>query len=373
MRLTASDHLQALCQRAEDASRTVMSADPDRRAAVAAQSRRESARLSARLDGSPLDDATADAVDAGNVPALRSIPGGGGRAAVGGWAAALKVDRMAPADVAAVEYANLLACFDAEPGLAPALFERPWEVLVALHEVICRGLVAPDAVGRPRRTAQAVHDGAQGMVIYFPAEPQHVEERGAGLARWLAEGAPVEGQDEPVALFVAGAVHEQILEIAPFEAGNGRLARAAARLVLRARGLDPEGTGVAERLLAADSFGYHAEVAATIRRRGELGPWMERYVESAVAGLEEAADALGARPADPPERALSVCADLRAGESLTVAGYARRAGVGPGAGAADLQVLARRGLVRVEPGTRGLRYVRTGVAAGAGRCPPGQG
>lgn len=358
VRVGYSDHLVTLIAQGEAAATRLAAADPDRTAEVARAARRESARLSARLDASPLREDTAAAVDAGE----RDGPGAwadGSKASgdAGGWAAALRLDGLPTQELAAMEYANLLACFDAEPALAGSLFERPLDTLAELHAVVCRGLVDAGAAGRPRRTEQAVHDGAQGRVVYRAADPADLPGLLAGLAAWLGRGSA--GMPS---LAVAGVVQQRLLQWQPYEAANGRVARAASRLVLRARGLDPHGAAVCERLLAADPLGYHGEVAATIRRRGDVGGWLERYCEAAVAALEAAADAAAPGPTPAvPARGTAVCADLARGESLTVTEYARRAGVSLEAARSDLRTLARAGAVSPVPRSRGLRYRRAGA------------
>ncbi|MBW3602271.1 MAG: Fic family protein [Actinobacteria bacterium] len=353
VRVGYSDHLVTLIAQGEAAATRLAAADPDSRAEVTRAARRESARLSARLDASPLRDDTAAAVDArehdGAAAVLTPAPG-----VVGGWAAALRLEGVPTQELAAVEYANLLACFDAEPALAGSFFERPLDALSELHAVVCRGLVDAGAVGRPRRTERAVHEGAQGRIIYRAADPADLSDLLAGLAAWLGRGSAA-----MPSLAVAGVVQERLLQWQPYEAANGRVARAASRLVLRARGLDPDGAAVCERLLAADPVGYHGEVAATIRRRGDVGGWLERYCEAAAAALTEAADeAAGGRPPAPPARGAAVCAGVAPGESLTVTEYARRAGVTLETAREDLRMLARAGAVSPVPRSRGLRYRR---------------
>lgn len=359
MRFAYSDHLVALVAEAEAAATRLSAADSARRRDLAAQARRESARLSARLDASLLDDATADAVDDREAQGLApvEVPGNGMSPAArvtAGWARTLKVDEVATQELSAAEYANLLACFDAEPAIAETFLDRPREGLVALHDVICRGLVEPGAAGRPRRTDQAVHDGAQGQVVYHAAPPERIDGLLDDLAAWLTDSSG----GKP-ALIVAGVVHERLLQWQPFEAANGRLARAASRVVLRARGLDPEGLAVAERLPAADPIGYHAEVAATIRRRDDLGLWLERAGEAVVAGLLAAADAVDPRPpGDPAPRAQAVAAGLAPGDAITVREYSDRSGATRAAARAELAGLVAAGWLRPIPGAGGLRFRR---------------
>jgi hypothetical protein len=358
--VTYSDHLVGLLCRAEAAAARIAGADPDRRASVAAQSRLRSARLSAKLDASPLTDETAAAVDArllaGEPPVadLPDVPVPDPSPSQGGWARALKLDGLETQDVAAIEYANLLTAFDAEPRLAGEVFAHPAMVLTELHGLLCRGLVDPTLIGRPRRTEQAIHDGAQGRVVYHAPPPEQVPGLVDLLTGWLGEHSAT-----LPALVVAGIVHERILEWQPFEAANGRVARAAARIVLRARGTDPHGVAVVEEHLHVDALGYYAEVAATIRRRGDLGPWMERWTEAAAAALEVAADRADPRPPpSAPARATAVAEGLPVGSSITLIEYAERIGSRREVALADLRALERCGLIAPVPRTRGLRWRR---------------
>lgn len=368
MTVTDSDRIAWLVGEAAAATTRLAMAAADERARLVPDARRDAARLSARLDASPLEDATADEVDRGERdPAgdLDRIPAQSRRSDAdddagpadprrGGWATALRLEGMPTQDVAALEYANLLAAFDAEAELAAAIFEAPLETLTRLHGIVCRGLVDADVVGRPRRTVQAIHDGAQGRVIYHPADPDDIPGLLEGLVDWLGRGSV-----GTPALLVAGTVQERLLQWQPFEAANGRLARAASRLVLRARGLDPDGLAVPERVLATDLTGYHAEVAATIRRRGNVIPWLERYGEALVAELTAAADAVApASRSSPPARAEAVVDDLRPGEAVTLREYAAKTGVSQETARRELETLAKAGHVRLEGGTRGMRYRR---------------
>lgn len=351
--LRYTHHLAGLLAEAAAASTRLEAVTPSRLQQLAVDARRTVARLSARLDGSPLSDATADAVDAGEPLAPPPPPD-----ASLGWSAALRLEGMGTQQVAAVEYANLLAAGEAEPVLAPRLFEEPAEVLATVHGTVCRGLVAPEVVGRPRRTAQAVHDGAQGMVVFNVPDPERVPGLLADLAGWLGRGSAT-----VPALIVAAVVHERLLEWQPFEAGNGRVARAAARLVLRARGLDPHGVAVAEHAFVADPGGYYREVAATIHRRGDLGPWCERYAEAVIDGFRIAAAADGGPQAPvPPPRAAAIAAALPGGETMTVAEYADRARVSRDTAHRELRQLTEAGALTREPRSSGLRFRRPASA-----------
>lgn len=353
-------HLVRLVARSEArAAELAASGTPERRAALASQSRRAAARLSVRLDASPLTDETADDVDERGAPADGRRDGQlvaereGDAEAPSGWAAALKLDGMAPQTLAAVEYANALACHDLEHEVADEYFAAPLSVLMALHERLVDGLVAPERVGKVRTAQHDVHDGAQGQVIFRTPPPQDLPGMLDDLVGWIGHGSA-----RIPALIVAGIVHGRLVQWQPFDAANGRLARSAARVVLRARGLDPDGLAVPERTLAADTLGYHREVAASIRRRGDLTSWLERTGEALTEALEDALDALGAGPASPPERALEVAASLPVGQTITLPDYAARVGMGRDTAVSDLEALRRARWLAAEPGTQGLRLRR---------------
>jgi Fic family protein len=318
------------------------------------RARREAARWSARLDASPLEPGTVAAVDAceWQRPAL-TLPD----ERAGGWASALRLDTMETQDVAAVEYDNLCRAYDAEPELAEELFDQPLQTLARLHGVICEGLVAPEVIGRPRRTEQAVHDGAQGMVIFNAPDHESLPGLLQALQRWL-RGEDGEGSAAYPGPVLAAVVHERLLQWQPFEAGNGRLARAAARLVLRARGVDPHGLAVPERLWAADSAGYYGEVAATMRRRDDLGPWVERHLETLQIALTESVAALREPLRPPSARALELVGQLEAGAAVTVAEYAARAGISRETAWRDLHDLMIAGHVIRESKSLGRRFRR---------------
>lgn len=376
VRFAWTDHLAELVGRTEAAAARVATAPPAARAAEATAAQPAVARLSLLLDASPLTVETAAAVDArlarGLAPlddaaaARAGAQAGADVADFSGWARALRLDAMATQEVATLEYAGMRALVAAEADLAPRFLEAPVATLRAAHTLACAGLVDAEVRGRTRRTDQAVLDGGQGKVLYHLVDPGRLPGLLAAFDRWVTTASAT-----MPALVVAGAVHGLLLAWGPFEAANGRIARTAARLVLRARGTDPAGLGVTERFLAADRFGYYAEVAATLRRRGDLALWLERVGEATAEALEDVADRLVPpveRP-EPPERARAVLAVIAPGDALTLRDYALRAGVSLATARVELAALRAAGLVRVEPHSRGLRVRRpeaTGVTT-AGR------
>jgi hypothetical protein len=359
--------------------------------------RRRSARLSVRLDASPLTDETADAVDASggaSGPVAATPPSGNGLdggattsgtrdgvAADGdpasasgagarhgaGWAAALRLDGMPTQDIAAVEYRGMLAGQAAEAAMAARFFDAPVGTLVHANRLVTAGLVAQERVGTLRRTSRAVHDGGQGRVIFQAPPPERLRDLLAGLDAWVR----TEGRTVPP-LALAGVVHGRLLHWRPFEAGNGRVARLASRVALRASGGDPWGLAVPEERYEADQLRYATEVAATIRRGADLRPWNEWTGEAVVSSLEQVARDRALEPPGPDARAVRVCDGLEPGDRVTVLDLAAVAELDRRAALVQANLLCWTGLLSRDPGTHGLRYVRVvmDVSDRAGRPAP---
>lgn len=189
-----------------------------------------------------------------------------------------------------------------------------------------------------------MHDASIGRVLFFPVEPHDVAARLDALATWAATTTA-----HPAVL--AGVVHHQLLDVHPYEAANGRLARTAARLLLRAAGLDAGGHAQPEQVLLEDSIGYLDDVARARRLRSPR-TFVERTVEATAAGL---------RLALPPTKIDDVPAATRA----FLAGVTRftladhRSAAGGREADAALVAAADAGLAARVIGTSGLHWRST--------------
>jgi hypothetical protein len=157
----------------------------------------------------------------------------------------------------------------------------PIQAITRLHALAVAGELPPDRVGRPRTDADPVVGEAAALGGVPPAAS--VAARLRSLTRALTGPAPVP------ALVAAAVVHGELLGLAVFGAGDGLVARAAHRLVLRERGLDPDGLVVSE-------VGF-AEMGADAYRRALAGyvsggpdgvvAWVRACGEAAIVGARE--------------------------------------------------------------------------------------
>ena len=154
----------------------------------------------------------------------------------------------------------------------------PNQALARLHVLAAGELVEADALGRPRPNGAVYADPLE----LGPApEPIEVAARLDGLSRVLLTptAAP--------AVVVAAVVHGELLALRAFGSLDGLVARAAARLVLIDRGLDPKAVSAPE-VGHAELHHDYAEAALGYVTGGP--PGVARWIEHCAAAV-----ALGAR------------------------------------------------------------------------------
>jgi hypothetical protein len=144
-------------------------------------------------------------------------------------------------------------------GLVPVFSRTPLQALARLHALAAAGTVPDDEVGRPRDAASAAR---------------------------LREVADVLGGARPE-LVTAALVHAELATAAPFGSADGLVARAAERLVLVARGVDPKALVVPEAghlaLRAAYEAGLRGYAEGT---RNGLHAWLLHCASAYAAGAE---------------------------------------------------------------------------------------
>lgn len=173
----------------------------------------------------------------------------------------------------------------------------PRQALARLHVLAASELVPDsDALGRPRPVGAPYDD----PLDLGPApDPVEVAARLDGLARVLTGGTSAP------AVIVAGVVHGELMALRAFGTADGLVARAAARLVLVDRGLDP-------KAVSAPEVG-HAELQH--QNHGEYGDALRAYVAGGEQGVARwlvhcaHAVALGAR------EGLAVCEAIKRGQA----------------------------------------------------------
>lgn len=173
--------------------------------------------------------------------------------------------------------------------LLPAWQRAPRQALARMHVLAARDRVPDVTLGRPRSAATAEDPLGLGPVT----SPTEVAVRLDGLVEVLVRRTSV-----PVVV-LAAVVHGELLVLRPFAVGSGLVSRAAARLTLAGRGLDPRSLCVPEAGHAASVAAY-AEAARGYAAGGSDG--LAGWLVHCAAAVEQ-----GAR------EGLAICEALRRG------------------------------------------------------------
>ena len=349
-----SEHLADLLAEIDGLATRIREAPAADRTRLGRERGEAAALATLHLDGSPvetwpdLEDTWPDLEDVAGAPLDGATP------APGTWLDALRAWEDEPDErVLAREVLGATAGLGSDD-LARGLRTTTRAALEELHRRLTHGLVADERAGRPRELEQAVHDASTGRILYFASDPARIDDELDGLQGWMAAQAE---RAHPVVS--SGVLHLEVLRIHPFDAANGRLARTAARLLLRASGLDPDGLACPEPELAGDPLGYYEEVARTARRH-DATIWMERWAEAVTAGLRASAARLDALDRSVPPELLARLRQLD-GHLVTIGDYRELVDGGTPQARAELaQLVAGGHLVRL-PGSRGLRFRRMPV------------
>lgn len=154
-------------------------------------------------------------------------------------------------------------------GLVPTWNAAPLQAIARLHALVARGAVPDDDLGRPVSAEGAQRLGTLAQAVVAPTE------------------AP--------GLLVAAVVHAEIATAGAFASDNGAVARAAERLVMVAKGVDPASLTVPEAGHRVAGAGY-AKLLDEYATGGTAGvhKWL-LYAAQAYADGAEAA------PVDPPK------------------------------------------------------------------------
>jgi Fic family protein len=141
--------------------------------------------------------------------------------------------------------------------------KAPLQVLARLHVLAARDVLPSEALGRPRTDPEVA-------------------------ARLSALSDLVTGGTEAPAVVLAAIVHGELLVLAPFDGPGGLVARAAARLTLIAKGLDPKAVSVPEAgHLAREPEYIGATNAYATGTADGVRSWLKHYCAAVALGADE--------------------------------------------------------------------------------------
>jgi hypothetical protein len=201
----------------------------------------------------------------GPVSAESALRGARASAALEGAAYDLETVRGGAVTDPAVQGALRVAA-----GLGPLVDtwpRAPRQVLARLHTLAATDVVPAAELGRPADPSQTPRLHALAALVSAPVG---------------------QGGTEAPAVIVAAIVHGELLSMRPFGSADGLVARAAARLTLVARGLDPKAVSVPEvgHLVRQPEYQGSLGAYATGTPDG-VRSWLRHYGTAVALGAEE--------------------------------------------------------------------------------------
>ena len=157
--------------------------------------------------------------------------------------------------------------------------QAPRQVLARLHVLAAADAVDQARLGRPRTEDQPAREI---LGLEPPPDPEEVAGRLDMLSGLLT--APTKAP----ALVVGAIVHGELLALRPFGWGDGIIARAAERLTLVSRGLDPKSLAAPEVGHAELSESYAAAVRGYVSGTPEgVAGWIRHCADAVAAAARD--------------------------------------------------------------------------------------
>ena len=180
--------------------------------------------------------------------------------------------------------AGIWRCYRELPSMVDVWATAPSQVLARLHSLLARDLVDAASVGRPRQG-----DAADPLRLGPAPQPAEVADRLAMLSTVVTAGTSAP------ALVQAAVVHGELLAVRPFVVGSGPIAGMSTRLVMAARGLDPDMLTVPE--VGVLKLGRPAYVDAIRRYQtgtpAGVAAWIRFICDSVRIGAAAGSELLG--------------------------------------------------------------------------------
>ncbi len=241
------------------------------------------------------------------------------------------------------------------------------ETLKHIHELTVHRLLADEAVGLYRKTQVVVKNSQTGEVTFRPPPAVEVPFLIASFLQWLN----LSGDDEMHVVLKAGIAHYEIVRIHPFLDGNGRVARAAATLVLFKAGYDIKRFFSLEEHYDREPVSYYDALQSVGKLDGNLSGWLEYFTEGLAIELTRIKDkikslstdlklkkSLGGQPLALSERQIKVVEFVQENGFLQNKSFFELFPmISEDTVLRELKDLIKKGILKKEGTTKGVRYV----------------
>jgi Fic family protein len=261
-----------------------------------------------------------------------------------------------------LNYRNVLKFIEAYEG--PEITE---ESLKHMHELTVHRILPDDAVGTYRRTQVVVKNSQTGEVTFRPPPAIEVPFLLSSFLQWLNTTIP----DDMHTVLKAGIAHYEVVRIHPFLDGNGRVARAVATLVLTKAGYDIKRFFSLEEHYDREPVAYYDALQNVGRMGGNVTPWLEYFSEGLAIELTRIKDkvkslstdlklkkSLGGQQMALTERQIKIIEFVQENGFLQNKSFFELFPmISEDTVLRELKDLMKKGIVKKEGTTKGVRYV----------------
>jgi len=155
------------------------------------------------------------------------------------------------------------------------------DTLKHIHSLTVHRMLPDDVIGEYRRTQVVVKNSATGEITFRPPPAVEISFLIDAFLRWLNSVST----DDINAVLKAGIVHYELVRIHPFLDGNGRVARAAATLVLFKEGYDIKRFFSLEEYYDREPMAYYEALQSVVKMEGDLTNWLEYFTQGLAIEL----------------------------------------------------------------------------------------
>lgn len=161
------------------------------------------------------------------------------------------------------------------------------KVILRIHQLVTAKTLPKEQSGKYRSGKVYVVRrklGKPDEIVYTGPEAKKVSNLMKDLIDWLQKNE----RENIHPIITAGIAHQEIAAIHPFSDGNGRVARAAATLILYQRGYDFRKLFALEDYYNKDRQNYYKAISiGSTYRRANLTKWLEYFVEGFREEIEQ--------------------------------------------------------------------------------------
>ena len=241
------------------------------------------------------------------------------------------------------------------------------ETLKHVHELTVHRILPDEAIGVYRTTQVVVKNSQTGEVTFRPPPAIEIPFLIASFLQWLN----LSGGDELHVVLKAGISHYEIVRIHPFLDGNGRVARALATLVLFKAGYDIKRFFSLEEHYDREPIIYYDALQAVGKQNGNVTPWLEYFSEGLAIELTRIKEkikslstdlkikkSLGGQPLALSERQIKIVEFVQENGFLQNKSFFELFPmISEDTVLRELKDLIKKGIVKKEGTTKGVRYV----------------